>query len=132
MATSQQARILPGAVARVYVANGAVTLGAIVDHDGANATVSVASSGAGYGIAANDAADGEDVYVVVFGAAYLKFAGTVAANGSIVATTAGSGTAAGSSADSKILCTPDKKAGAGYVSGDIGFVIVGNLHTTAA
>lgn len=132
MATSQQARILPGAVVRVYVANGAVTLGAIVNHDGANATVSVATSGAGYGVAANDAATGEDVYVVVFGPAYVKFGGTVAADGLVIATTAGAGTAAGTSAKSKILCTPDAKAGAGYVSGDLGFVVVGVPYTTPA
>lgn len=132
MATSSQARVLPGAVVMVHVASAAVTALTIVDHDGANGTVSTATSGSGYGIAANDAALGEDVYVVVFGPAELKFGGTVAAGGSIVATTGGEGLAAGTSAVSKILCTPDKKAGAGYVNDDIGRVVVGNYYTTPA
>lgn len=132
MASSEQACILPGARTLVYTANGAVTARTFVDHDGANGTVSTATSGAGYGIAANDAADGEDVYVVVGGPAELKFGGTVNADGLIIATTGGVGTAAGTSAKTKVLCTPDQKAGAGYVSGDIGYVWVGTPYTTPA
>lgn len=130
MGTSRQARVLPGAVASPYRASAAVVLGTIVDHDGANGTVSTATSGEGYGIAANDAEIGEEVSVVVFGPAYLTFGGTVNAGAAIVATTAGAGVAAGSAVESRIFCIPDAKALAGYVNNDLGFVVVGTPHTT--
>jgi hypothetical protein len=133
MASSAQDWIQEGAVVQVYVAGtGGVAQGTIVNHDGAAATVSTATSLAGYGIAANDAAEGEDVFVVLAGRARLKFGGTVTADAYIVATTAGAGLAAGTSVRSKIRCIPDRLAGAGYVSGDIGFVYIGNDTTTPA
>lgn len=132
MPSSTFPNVLPFAVIKRYPASAAVAANTFVDHDGADGTVSTATSGEGYGISTNSAAIGEDVDVVVFGPAYLKFAGTVAAGGSIVATTAGAGLAAGTEVASRVLCTPDSKAGAGYVSGNLGFVIVGNLYTTPA
>lgn len=132
MATSNQAQILDGAVILRYPASAAVVSGTIVNHDGANGTVSTATSGDGYGIACNDAAIGGDVYVCVFGPAKLKFGGTVTAGASIVATTAGAGLAAGAAAKSRIVCTPDSKAGASYVSGDVGYVLIGIPYTTPA
>jgi hypothetical protein len=133
MASSAQDLIQEGAVVQVYKAGtGGVVAGTIVNHDGAAATVSTATSLAGFGIAANDAAEGEDVFVVLAGRARLKFGGTVTAGAYIVATTAGAGLAAGTSVASKIRCIPDRLAGAGYVSGDIGFVYIGNDYTTPA
>jgi hypothetical protein len=133
MASSTQDFIQAGAVVQVYkAATGGVVAGTIVNHDGAAATVSTATSLAGYGIAANDADAGEDVFVVLAGRARLKFGGTVTAGAYIVATTAGAGLAAGTSVRSKIRCIPDQLAGAGYVSGDIGFVFIGNDTTTPA
>ena len=128
MTVSYQDLIQAGSIVRPYPASAAVTRGTFVAHDGANGTVSTAASGVPYGIATNDADVGETVFVVLFGLAFLRFAGTVNAGAQIVPTTGGEGIAGTSTAISRCVCAPDTNAGAGYVDNDLGYVLLGSRY----
>jgi hypothetical protein len=127
MATSTQANIIPGGIADSYVASGAIGLGCAVGFPSSTGVVAVVTSGALMGIAANDAADGEIVFVVYSGPAYAKLAGTVtwASNVMLKPTTAGEFIAAAANETSQVRVAPFAGEGASGADNDLIRVVVG-------
>lgn len=79
---------------QVYTADGAVARHTFIDLPDADGAVATATSGPGYGIALNDAADGELVTVALAGDLDVIAGGAITAGAFLVATTAGKAAAA--------------------------------------
>lgn len=128
MATSAQALILPGAYAAPYTAGGTIGVGCAVGFPNANGEVVVVTTVAPImGIAANAVVTGEEVFVVGFGPAYAKLAGTVtwATSPFVVPTTAGEFVAATTNETSQVRAFPDAREGAEGSDNDLIRVVVG-------
>jgi hypothetical protein len=132
MGASQFPNILPGAVAKSYPATAAFVQSTIATAPDSNGEVDTATSGAGFGVFATSGDAGDLAVVVTEGRALLTLGGTVAQNGSIVATTAGKGLAAGTSVLSRIRMAADSKQANQGVANDLVEVIIGVGGVTPA
>ena len=134
MATSAQAQILPTAYAAPYTASGTIGFGCAVGYPDASGEVAAVTSEVPIlGVAANAVSDGEEVFVVLSGPAYIKLAGTVtwATSPFVGPTTAGEFDAVAEDVTSQVRAIPDARQGLDAVANDIirALVGVGAFHS---